>query len=72
MSKQTQQRMGDNEYIPEKKAWLVFDLSNGHPRNRQYVWWFRSRQEARNHINRQIQIQHSAKLSSPQRWKKDV
>ena len=61
-----------NDYIPTKEAWLVFDLSNGHPGSRQYVWWFRSRQEARDHIYRQRRMPNSAKLSGPQRWVKDA
>lgn len=40
-----------SEYIPneDKTVWLVFDQSNGHAESRRYVWWFDSREAARQH-----------------------
>lgn len=61
-----------NDYIPEKEAWLVFDLSNGHPGVRQYVWWFRTRQEARDHVKKQHSNPKNARLSAPQKWVKGI
>ena len=57
-----------SDYIPQTEAWLVFDLNNGHPGVRQYVWWFRTRKEARDHIREQRSNPRNARLSAPTRW----
>jgi hypothetical protein len=31
------------EYFPKKDIWLVFDMSNGHKKSHQYVWYFRTK-----------------------------
>ena len=45
--------------------WLVFDLDNGHAPNKNYVWWFTTRQHARDHIKWQKRKKYSASLSQP-------
>lgn len=59
----------DSDYVPKKGQviWLLFDLSNGDPQSRQYVWWFRTRQQARDHKWYQESLRFNAKLSAPKR-----
>lgn len=55
-------------YIPDGPVWLVFDLCNGHPGSQQYVWWFRTRKEARDHIKHVSKTPHGVEYSAPQLW----
>lgn len=54
--------------IPSGACWLVFDLDNGNPGSRQYVWWFETRQAAREHIAWQKAQEYSAELSRPMKF----
>lgn len=54
------------EMIPaDKTVWLVFDLSNGNPDSRRYVWWFDTEDAAREHISWQSRMEYAAYLSEP-------
>jgi hypothetical protein len=59
----------ENEYIPNKSIWLVFDLSNGHKPTRRYVWWFDTKKDAEAHIKFQKTYKDSAPLSKPFKFK---
>ena len=60
--------MNHETYDPRFPIWLVFDLSNGHPGSRQYVWWFRTRREAIEHKRKQESDPRNAKLSPVRRF----
>ena len=54
-----------SEYFPNRPIWLVFDTSNGHAAGRRYVWWFDSRDDAREHMRQQRERARSAGLAGP-------
>ncbi len=61
-----------NNYVKtgHRKAWVCFDLDNGHKSNKNdagkgYVWVFTTRKEARAHCRNQKKLKHSARLSQP-------
>jgi hypothetical protein len=60
----------NNEHwaIPSNACWLVFDLSNGDPLSRRYVWWFETLKAARDHIAWQKKQKFSADLSPPMKF----
>jgi len=52
-----------------KEVWLVFDLSNGDPASRRYVWWFDSLSAARRFKRDHNKRQYASVLSKPFRYK---
>lgn len=57
-----------DEWLPKRKIfWIVFDLSNGHQCANRYVWWFDTRQAAREHIKDQKTKKYAARLSVPRK-----
>ena len=55
----------ESGYIPDCPVWLVFDLMNGHPGIKQYVWWFRTRKEAFAHIRHVSKMKYGTEYSDP-------
>ena len=49
-------------------AWVLIDFSNSNPRSNNYLWWFETRQLAREHRREQHAIRANARLSQPQKW----
>ena len=49
-------------------AWVLIDLSNSNPRSNNYLWWFETRELAREHRREQHAIRANARLSQPQKW----
>ena len=49
-------------------AWVLIDLSNSNPRSHNYLWWFETRELAREHRRKQHAIRANARLSQPQKW----
>lgn len=53
-----------------RRAWVMWDLDNGHARNKQdpgkgCMWVFRTRADARKHRKAQHKVDHYARLSAP-------
>lgn len=55
--------------MKKKYAWVIVDLSNSSPGSKNYLWWFETRELARDHRRRQ---HGGAELSQPQRWIRDA
>lgn len=53
---------------PPKALWVLFDLDNGNPKSRNYLWWFKTRALAREHRRQQLSKPNAARLSQPQKW----
>jgi hypothetical protein len=49
-----------------KKAWICWDLDNGHPKSKGYLWVFSTRKDALGHRKEQHKI-GGARLSFPQK-----
>jgi hypothetical protein len=60
-----------NDYFPTGEIWLVFDQNNGHPGSKQYVWWFRTKKEANEHIRhcKRTDKGFGVNVSAPTLWK---
>jgi hypothetical protein len=50
--------------------WVLFDMDNGDPSSRRYLWWFETREKARAHKKRQnSRWPSSARLAGPFRYR---
>lgn len=58
-------RILSSDYFPRRPIWLVFDQSNGHAPVKRYVWWFDTRQAAREHMKHQRKMKYCAELAGP-------
>lgn len=54
--------------LERRVVWVLFDLDNGHPGEKHYLWWFETRALAMAHRKRQHAMKHGATLSMPQKW----
>lgn len=65
--------MINNDNFPKTNViWLLFDLDNGHQVTKHYVWWFNTRQDARNFLKFHNQQPFAAKLTGPIQYEKQM
>ena len=48
-----------------KELWCMFDVDNGAYPSKNYVWWFETLKEARDHRIDQMAIPNCAKITRP-------
>lgn len=62
-----------NSQLPDgKNIWILFDVSNGDIASKRYLWWFDTRQKAREYKHYQNNVlKNKAKLVGPWKFKKE-
>jgi len=60
--------IGQGEMAPEE-MWVLFDMVNGDSMSRRYIWWFRTRAMAREHMKHQRGMPNAASLSGPFKYR---
>ena len=58
----------NDEYVPNRPIWLLFDTSNGHAPTRRYVWWFDTRKDAVREKKWKNSNEENVKLAGPFRF----
>lgn len=57
-------------FLPKRNVWLLFDTANGDEKTRRYLWWFDSRQKAREFKKEHEKYANHYKLHGPVKYYK--